>query len=123
MGSVRPSTNTDLLPVGLLRRTLVVTPSWRDAMTEPLVLAARTTRTTACQGEISTSREPHGPVRAGEIGPVRREIIFEPVQEPARPEPAPVDATAGAGSTTAGARPGTAMSQISGMCGGDVGRR
>ena len=30
-------------------------------------------------------------VRAGEIGPVRREIIFEPVQEPARPVPAPVE--------------------------------
>jgi hypothetical protein len=33
-------------------------------------------------------------VRAGEIGPVRREIIFEPLEEPARPtrtpaEPAP----------------------------------
>ena len=28
--------------------------------------------------------------RAGEIGPVRREIIFEPMQEPARPAPAPV---------------------------------
>ena len=25
--------------------------------------------------------------RAGEIGPVRREIIFEPLQEPARPAP------------------------------------
>jgi hypothetical protein len=31
------------------------------------------------------------PVRAGEIGPVRREIIFEPVHErPAPVEPAPV---------------------------------
>ena len=31
------------------------------------------------------------PVRAGEIGPIRREIIFEPVHEqPAPVEPAPV---------------------------------
>src|SRR5687767_493572 len=86
-----PSTNTHLLPAGLVRRTLVVTPSWRDAMAEPLVLGARSTPTTACRREFSTSRERHGPVRAGEIGPVRREIIFEPVEEPARPEPAPVE--------------------------------
>ncbi|MGH9261769.1 MAG: hypothetical protein ACRD08_18055 [Acidimicrobiales bacterium] len=32
-----------------------------------------------------------GRVRAGEIGPIRREIIFEPVHEqPAPAEPAPV---------------------------------
>jgi hypothetical protein len=31
------------------------------------------------------------PVRAGEVGPIRREIIFEPVhEEPAPVEPAPV---------------------------------
>ncbi len=31
------------------------------------------------------------PVRAGEVGPIRREIIFEPVHEqPAPVEPAPV---------------------------------
>jgi hypothetical protein len=29
--------------------------------------------------------------RAGEIGPVRREIIFEPLEEPARTVPAPVE--------------------------------
>jgi hypothetical protein len=29
--------------------------------------------------------------RAGEIGPVRREIIFEPLQEPARRAPAPAE--------------------------------
>jgi len=35
---------------------------------------------------------PAVPARAGEIGPVRREIIFEPVHEPApRREPAPAE--------------------------------
>jgi len=60
-------------------------------MAEPLVLGARSRPTTACRRESCTSRERHGPVRAGEIGPVRREIIFEPLQEPARPAPAPVE--------------------------------
>lgn len=41
---------------------------------------------------MARSRACHTPVRAGEIGPVRREIIFEPVHEqPAPPEPAPVE--------------------------------
>jgi hypothetical protein len=91
MASGMPSTNTHPLPVGSVRRTLVVTPSWRDAMTEPLVMGARKTPTTARRHESSPPRERHGPVRAGEIGPVRREIIFEPVEEPARPAPAPVE--------------------------------
>jgi hypothetical protein len=58
------------LPVEEIGCTLVVTtPSRRDAMTESLVLAER----------------------AGEIGPVRREIIFEPLEEPARTVPAPAE--------------------------------
>lgn len=53
---------------------------------------ARTTRTTACQLGSSASPERHTPARAGQIGPVRREIIFEPVHEqPTRREPAPVE--------------------------------
>jgi hypothetical protein len=36
---------------------------------------------------MATSLAEHGPARAGEIGPVRREIIFEPVHE----QPVPVD--------------------------------
>jgi hypothetical protein len=56
-------------------------------MTEPLVLDGRSRPATACRRDFSTSRARHGRVRAGEIGPVRREIIFEPVEEPARPAP------------------------------------
>ena len=41
---------------------------------------------------MARSRACHTPVRAGEIGPVRREIIFEPVHEqPAPPERVPVE--------------------------------
>lgn len=60
-------------------------------MAQPLVLDPRSTRGTACPREVAAARARHGPVRAGEIGPVRREIIFEPVQEPARPAPVPVE--------------------------------
>jgi hypothetical protein len=91
MESAMPSTTTHPLLLGVVRRTLVVTPFWRDAMTEALVVGARSTPETAGRREFCTARERHGPVRAGEIGPVRREIIFEPVQEPARPAPAPVE--------------------------------
>jgi hypothetical protein len=39
----------------------------------------------------SASSDRSAPVRAGEIGPIRREIIFEPVHEqPAPVDPAPV---------------------------------
>jgi hypothetical protein len=39
----------------------------------------------------SASSARSAPVRAGEVGPIRREIIFEPVHEqPAPVEPAPV---------------------------------
>jgi hypothetical protein len=39
----------------------------------------------------SASSDRSMPARAGEIGPIRREIIFEPVHEqPAPVEPAPV---------------------------------
>ena len=65
----------------------------------------------------------HSPVRAGEIGPVRREIIFEPRGGTGSTHTDPGRTPAGgAGGTTAEARPGTAVSQISGMCGGDDGR-
>jgi hypothetical protein len=37
----------------------------------------------------SASSDRSVPVRAGEIGPIRREIIFEPVHE--QPAPAPVE--------------------------------
>ena len=65
------------LPVEEIWRTLVVTPSRRDAMAESQVQ----------------------PVRAGEIGPVRREIIFEPLGEPGRRAPAPVEPTPAAPDT------------------------
>ena len=57
--------------------------------------------------------------RAGEIGPVRREIIFEPLQEPARPTAGRTRARTGR--TASGARARSAMSQISGMCGAGTG--
>ncbi len=42
--------------------------------------------------EASASPERGTPTRAGHIGPIRREIIFEPMPaEPAPTEPAPVE--------------------------------
>lgn len=52
---------------------------------------ARPRPTGARRLESSAWPEHHAPARAGEIGPVRREIIFEPVHEPVRREPAPVE--------------------------------
>jgi hypothetical protein len=44
---------------------------------------------------MATSLVEPGSVRAGEIGPVRREIIFEPVHEqPAPAEPTPAEPAA-----------------------------
>jgi hypothetical protein len=60
-------------------------------MAEPLVLDGRSRPATAGRRHVSTLRERHSRVRAGEIGPVRREIIFEPVEEPGRPAQVPVE--------------------------------
>jgi hypothetical protein len=48
-------------------------------------------RTTRRPRGSSASPRPRAPARAGQIGPIRREIIFEPVHEnPAPVEPPPV---------------------------------
>jgi hypothetical protein len=52
----------------------------------------RRNRTTRRRRGSSTSHRQRPPTRAGEIGPIRREIIFEPVHEkpiPVEPRPAP----------------------------------
>lgn len=81
------------LRVGALRGTLVVTPSFGgDAMAKSLVAAAGPRRAAGTRRGSSASPERPSPARAGQIGPIRREIIFEPVHEqPAPVEPAPVE--------------------------------
>lgn len=59
-----------------------------------LVANARSTPTPTHRRASSVASTHHPPARAGEIGPVRREIIFEPVHEqPAPPEPSPLEPT------------------------------
>jgi hypothetical protein len=81
------------LRVGALRGTLVVTPSFGgDAMAKSLVAVTGPRRATGTRRGSSASPERPPPARAGQIGPIRREIIFEPVHEqPAPVEPAPVE--------------------------------
>jgi hypothetical protein len=51
-------------------------------------------RTTRRPSGSSTSHRQRSPARAGKIGPIRREIIFEPVHEkPVPVEPPPVPET------------------------------
>jgi hypothetical protein len=59
-------------------------------MPKVLGLFPRPNRSTEAAMVSSASSDGPGRVRAGEIGPIRREIIFEPVHEqPAPAEPAP----------------------------------
>jgi hypothetical protein len=60
-------------------------------MAKSLLPVTRLNRTTRRRRGSSTSHRQR-PARAGEIGPIRREIIFEPVHEkpiPVEPRPAP----------------------------------
>jgi hypothetical protein len=60
-------------------------------MTKSLVVA-RPERPTGARSRPAGRSHRRPPEQAGEIGPVRREIIFEPVHEqPAPAEPAPVE--------------------------------
>jgi hypothetical protein len=61
-------------------------------MVKSLFPVTRPTRRTETGSEASVSHERPAPARAGQIGPIRREIIFEPVHEqpaPAESPPAP----------------------------------
>jgi hypothetical protein len=61
-------------------------------MAKLLLPVARSSRPTGTRPESPASPERRTPARAGQIGPIRREIIFEPVHEqPAPAEPAPVE--------------------------------
>jgi hypothetical protein len=82
-----------LLPRGARCGTLMLTPAFQGVMpmarVEWLVPLPNAASQTAEVTSASSDRSV--PVRAGEIGPIRREIIFEPVHEqPAPVEPAPV---------------------------------
>jgi hypothetical protein len=56
-------------------------------MAKSLLPVTWRSRTTRRPRGSSTPQRPRPPARAGEIGPIRREIIFEPVHE----KPVPVD--------------------------------
>jgi hypothetical protein len=63
-------------------------------MTKSLLPVSRRNRTTRRPPRWLASPGDHRPARAGEIGPIRREIIFEPVHEnPVPVEPPPVPET------------------------------
>ena len=57
-------------------------------MARSLLPATRPHSTTRRGRGSSTSSQAHAGARAGDIGPIRREIIFEPVHE----KPAPLEA-------------------------------
>jgi hypothetical protein len=60
-------------------------------MAKSLLPVTWRSRTTRRPRRSSTSDSQPTPARAGQIGPIRREIIFEPVHEkPAPVEPPPV---------------------------------
>jgi hypothetical protein len=61
-------------------------------MAKSLLAVLRTKRPTATRPDSSGWRDRRAPVRAGQIGPIRREIIFEPLHEqPAPAEPVPAE--------------------------------
>jgi hypothetical protein len=61
-------------------------------MEKSFLPVTRPNRPTGTRPETPASPEPRTPARAGQIGPIRREIIFEPVHErPAPAEPAPAE--------------------------------
>jgi hypothetical protein len=63
-------------------------------MTKSLLPVTWRNRTTRRPPRWLASPRQHRPARAGQIGPIRREIIFEPVHEnPAPVEPPPVPET------------------------------
>jgi hypothetical protein len=63
-------------------------------MDKSLLSVTLRNRTTRRPRGSSTSHRQRAPMRAGEIGPIRREIIFEPVHEkPVPVEPPPVPET------------------------------
>jgi hypothetical protein len=81
-----------LLPGGATCGTLMLTLAFGVMpMPNVLWLLPRPNRSSET-AKVPTAPSDHsGRVRAGEIGPIRREIIFEPVHEqPAPVEPAPV---------------------------------
>jgi hypothetical protein len=65
------------------------------AMATSLVEAERARRPRAQASAVRRAASAGVPVRAGQIGPIRREIIFEPVHEQPPPaEPAPAEPAA-----------------------------
>jgi hypothetical protein len=65
-------------------------------MAKFLLPVARPSRPSKTRFASSVSAERRQPPRAGHIGPIRREIIFEPLHEqPAPAEPAPVEPAPG----------------------------
>ena len=64
-------------------------------MVRSLLLFAPPKRPPGARVESAAVPERRTPARAGQIGPIRREIIFEPLHEqPAPPEPAPAEPAA-----------------------------
>lgn len=64
-------------------------------MVRSLLLVTQPNRPPGTQVESAAVPERSTPARAGQIGPIRREIIFEPLHEqPAPPEPAPPEPAA-----------------------------